>query len=212
MYRDDWLRRVQHRKDEADNRAIKLSGPKPLSIVVEPDTDDNSQEENDRAREAELLAYINHLPEALSALYEAERESYNDGPQQEQTQATIRVADALERMWLLLVNDFPDDRFPPNSREYIGQFRANRGAFHWALARRTNGWPGSMVVTMVGWSVLREMERIICDTVRALTRFSKYDLKNWNRRWERATFDSHRHSSGLMKSSVRWLRSFGVRY
>lgn len=215
IYRANWIERVQRRRNEADRQAIEYAGARTFAIALASETVGNDVEPvnfddelGSGAVEAALFAYIDHLPHALTTLYNAEWERLMDGPQQEQTLATMRVADVLERMWLIIIRDYPNDRFAPNPQERISKFRADRGSFHWDLARQDNGWPGSIVTTMVGWSVLRDMERVIEDTVRALTRFSEYDLPSWENRWSRATFDSRRGHPGIVERIVRLFAKF----
>ena len=176
-----WIERVNGRRLAADKAAADvMSGA--TNGATENQTAQEEQEHS-HASEAALLSYIKHLPDSLRSLYLSEREAFDEGAQQEQTMATMRVADVLESQWLMLVDSYPADRFPPNPREYISRYRHERGEFHLALARRSDGWPGSMTTTFVGWAVLGDLEKMIEDTVSAIVRDESFDIESWTRRW-----------------------------
>lgn len=175
--RDKWIERVNRRREDADKTAAGASNSRAKN------QDDNVDDLSSNAREIALISYINHLPDSLRSVYLSERNSLHDGAQQEQTMATMRIADVLESYWLTLVGGYPADRFPPSPREYISRYRYERGEFHWSLARKSEGWPGSMTMTFVGWAVLGDLEKMIEDTVSAIVPDEVFDIDNWTRCW-----------------------------
>jgi hypothetical protein len=126
----------------------------------------------------------------FAAAHVAEQEKLGTGITSDMVQATARIADAVEQMWLYLSRWYPPGHFGDDAARYISAFRAERTNFHWALANVGGVRPGTMVRPMVAWSVIRDMERNVEATVIALTRFDeKSDLGKWLTRWRRASCD-----------------------
>lgn len=125
-YRDEWLIRVKRRRDAADELVVSLAIVESQAVLIESKKGMNS---------AALKAFIAHLPNALRSLYESEQTNFDTGITGGMVQAISRISDALEKTWLLLVEDYPVAHFGENHHhQYISAYRAGRGDFHWALA------------------------------------------------------------------------------
>lgn len=174
-YRDEWIARVRRRREAADERVVAL---------IVPEMGPNGSKKG--LQPAALKAYVNHLPTALGEVYSAEQTNFDTGVTVEMMQATIRIADVLERMWLLLVEDYPSHRFGGSHDQHISSFRADRAEFHYSLARPTEEDAGSLSRVTVGMGIVADLERIIEQTVSARFQHEEFDLLDWIGRWRRA--------------------------
>lgn len=182
-YRDEWLARVERRRDLADE--IRVAKAVAAQLPTEPEVAAGASWEAPAS--AILRAYIDHLPGALAAAYEAEREEFDSGVTARMVQVNARIADAVEQMWLYLAKWFPPGHFGKDHAQYISDYRGERAVFHWSTAHVGEGPHGTMMRVIVAAEIVASLEDFVKETVFALTRFDfDFDGTRWVTRWEKA--------------------------
>lgn len=196
-YRDEWVARVQRRRDLADEIRVSRAVAAQLPSV---DENPNANSWEMPSRHA-LIAYIQHLPGALAAAYEAEQEEFDSGVTSRMVHAMVRIADTLEQMWIYLAQWYPPKHFGKDPAQYIADYRAERANFHWAIAHVGGEQQGTIIRPIVASSITSSMDKCIEETVFALTRFDfEFDGSDWERRWQLAASGSEEKSiTGIWK-------------
>lgn len=209
-YRQEWITRVARRRSAADEIAIAKAVLREM-----PTEDELSDAEWEMPSMAALFAYINHLPGALAAAYEAEQEEFDSGVTVRMIQGAARIADVLEQIWLHLAKWYPPSHFGKDAGQYISDLRSERARFHWAVSEVGGQDQGTMVRPMVMMSVVASLEDCVETTVMALIRFEEtIDASDWSRRWNSVTsfqqeadgnYEPEQQRQPLLKF-LRWFR------
>jgi hypothetical protein len=130
-HRDDWLPRVQRRRDKADEIAASAMSGEAAS-VLEP----QSEAQWLRPNEVSYQAFVRHLPDALAAAYKAARHLWDSGVSLAMIDGSELVTDTLERLWLGLSNWFPTTHFGSPPAQYIATYLAERRTWHYWPMRK----------------------------------------------------------------------------
>jgi hypothetical protein len=130
-YRDDWLERVQRRRDLADEiAALKQAGAAGTRV---PTTSDEAVELLVPADDA-LLSYVSTLPAILATAYAKAQPRWHTGITPEMSEATSEVIDVLQQVWVHLASWFPPNHFGAKpAAEYFNDYIALRFAWQRAL-------------------------------------------------------------------------------
>jgi len=128
IYRDEWLRRVKERREQADKIIVeRLAGMRSQTANT-----GNAVEWTSPPIEL-LSAYIHALPDILRHTYAESRDLETADPQ-ELVHALRLVTSVVEQSWVHLATWFAPDHFggrPAN--EFFSRYRADRNLWHNAL-------------------------------------------------------------------------------
>jgi hypothetical protein len=186
-YRDDWLERVENRREEADKIASERMGG--VQSTAEPGANWT------RPPQAMLNAYIEHLPELLKAAFAKARSEWDKGTTARVRNATSETIDILQRVLVYLANWYPPGHFEDKPAEvYFSEFIASRYAWHRALNTPDEaGSGGTIAGVLAGGGALDDVLTAVADVVAAQAP-GEFDFKSWRARWEKAEGSPERES------------------
>jgi hypothetical protein len=189
-YRDEWVKRVKSRWEEADKIAVGRMSGEPLASVdtsTSAKVDSAADTEWKRPAEEMLEAYIRHLPDLRHAAYEKARPEWDSGVNSRMKIATRNVIDIFERVLVHLASWYPPRHFGGKAPDrYFSEFTANRTFWHLdALSPRGRSGHGTGLALDVAGYVLSDLERAIVEMVFALG-FIAFRDPTWRERWEEA--------------------------
>jgi hypothetical protein len=184
-YRDGWVARVAELKRKADEILLQ----KQIGVI---DAASRAPKEWQQPGEIEMAAYIESLPDTMQRAYELAQPEWN-GANLVKAQATYQVIRVAEKLWIGLSAWYPTNHFEEKpAEEYIFQYVAGRFDLRHALMEP--GGPrtgGTMMIPMVAYGVLLDVQTLIVLTVRMMVGFSplasKIDLDAWQERFQKAT-------------------------
>jgi hypothetical protein len=184
-YRDEWIARVAELKKSADEILLQ----KQIGII---DVAGRTPKEWEQPGIIEMAAYIEGLPNTMQRAYELAQPEW-DGANFVKAQATYQVIRVAEKLWIGLAAWYPANHFEGiSAEEYIFQYITDRFDLRHALMEpggKRSG--GSMMIPMIGYGVLLDVQALIVMTVRMMVGFSalysKIDLENWEKRFREAT-------------------------
>jgi hypothetical protein len=191
-YRDEWVKRVKSRWEEADKIAIGRMSGEPLASAgtsMGAKVDSSADTEWKRPAEEMLHAYIRHLPDLRRAAYEKARPEWDSGVNSRMKIATRNVTDIFERVLVYLANWYPPRHFGGKASDrYFSEFTANRTFWHLdALSPRGRGGHGTGLALDVAGYVLSDLESGIVEMVFALAwAFIASDDPTWRESWKEA--------------------------
>jgi hypothetical protein len=175
QYRDEWVARAAELKRKADEILLQ----KQVGVI-------------DVAGDIEMAAYIESLPDTMQRAYELAMPEWN-GANLVKAQATYQVIRVAEKLWIGLAAWYPTNHFGGKpAEEFIFQYIADRYALRHALMEpggvRSGG---TMMIPMIAYGVLLDVQAIILMAVRMMVNFStlcsKVDLEVWEKRFSEAT-------------------------
>jgi hypothetical protein len=132
---------------------------------------------------------VRNLPEMKAVAHASSSQGWSSGVTLDMREASYDMIDFLEFAWLRLAEFYPRNHFgAPNASDYIESHIRARFAFHWA--KHEPGGPGSggtIASVLTGLDVIRDLESLLEDTIRALFFDNEHlDLEEWLRRWKAA--------------------------
>ena len=178
QYRDDWLERVAQRRAKADELAVASMGRSSISS----ESSAWSPPPN-----AQLVAYINHLPALRRAAYENARPEWDSGVTAQMRGATSEVIDILERVLNYLSAWYPPDHFGSGgAKKHFNDYVASRYLWHRSLHDPEGpGSGGTIVGVLAAGGVMEDLSRAVGEMVEALS-VGEIDLIKWQRSWRSA--------------------------
>jgi hypothetical protein len=184
-YRDDWLRRVEFRRSEAD----KVAATSMAGLQLLPATTLSEAARLEIPSEQALCAYVEGLPVTLGKAYERAQDLWDTGVTANMLQGNYDVIDVTEKIWSHLATWFPEKHFGNRpADQYFSEFVSQR--FEWYRAVNEPGGVGTggtIIGVMAGGSVRRDVEEAIEDTVRGLlSDVDQFSFRNWQKRWRGA--------------------------
>lgn len=181
-YRDDWLTRVNKRRDLADELAIKKQvGEETLSEQVE--TFMELPIKHTKFNEP-LLKYIDSLPYLNAALLRQAQSKWDTGVTATMVQANYDYIDSLRGILIAIARYYSPKQFGNQTpQEYFSDVIASR--FQWYRTILEPHGPGGTIVNVIcSGSVLEDTEHMIEDMVRALAGHdNEFNWENWLKRW-----------------------------
>ncbi|MBI3704347.1 MAG: HNH endonuclease [Rhizobiales bacterium] len=194
-YRDDWIERVQNRRQEADVLAITAMGS--AGVVAR-----KIEGEWSAPPLALLTAYVDHLPELRRAAYENAQHDWDTGATVPMRRATADIIDILERVLVYMANWYPEDHFSERgSAAYFSEFIAGRYHWHRALFEPTGpGSGGTLAGLLAAGGALTDVENAVEQMVEGLTA-GDVDLIKWRQAWKEA---GERQLSFFERLGERW--------
>lgn len=183
--RDDWVRRVEERRDKADEIAASaMSGFSASASEI----DNGEEAEWYRPNEDSFKAYVEHLPEAAAAAYRAARPLWENGGGLASIDGSNLVIETLQRLWLGLSRWYEPRHFGPSAATYIETYLDQRRDWHRALVYIDKTAIGSSFGIIAAEGTMRDAESMIVETVRAVAYLlPDFDLGEWEARWAKAT-------------------------
>ncbi|OQY01112.1 MAG: hypothetical protein B6I26_05815 [Desulfobacteraceae bacterium 4572_130] len=177
-YRDEWLLRVQQRRDEADRFAIsKMAGAELMLTPTESEIPPRSS----------LYTYLDSIPEVKKALGVKAQPEWDSGVTARMNQASYDYIDGIQGVLVGLSKFYTKEAFDNQEpHEFFSEIISSR--FRWHRSHLEPNGPGSggtIVGTMCGGSVMSDVESMVEDMVSSLTGYSdEYSWKHWKRRWD----------------------------
>jgi hypothetical protein len=189
-YRDEWVRRVQYRRDEADRLFISVSANAETASPVHPRPSVTRPEVPPRDG---LVARLTTLPILLSAAYAAARPRWDSGVTSEMMGGSYQVVEVLELILVGLARYYPDQHFDVNDpREYFSELIASRFRWHrYHNSTEGSGWSGTIVGPLAAGDVIADMQTMVEDMVMSLTILGagpddQFDFEQWKAAWRKA--------------------------
>jgi hypothetical protein len=185
QYRDEWIARVAANKQKAD--AVLLQ--KQIGVI---DAAGKTSKEWQQPGDIEMTAYIESLPDTMQRAYELAMPEWNRA-NLIKAQATYQVIRVAEKLWIGLAAWYPPSHFGEMPAEtFIFQYISGRFDLRHALMEPSGPRSGgTMMIPMVAYGVLLDVQALIVMTVRMMVSFSslcsKIDLEAWQKRFRDAT-------------------------
>lgn len=180
-YRDDWIRRVQLRRDRSDElAAIASSGS---TTTADQAVDDTPHAPN----VLRMRLFVGHLPDAVAAAYKAASPQWA-GSNLQMIDGTQLVIDTLMRLWIPLAEWFPPNHFGRPAEEYLEAYVDERWKWHYALSF-AGGDPqaSSSFALSATQGTMVDLESLIHQTVSAIAPYLEdFDLDAWESSWDEA--------------------------
>jgi hypothetical protein len=175
VHRDNWIRRVQERRERADQIAVDR-----MTRVGE------TEGQRGPAPGAALLPYVESLPAALQKAYELACPRWEEGSMADSRQATYDVIDVVERILVHLAAWCPPRHFGREAAEhFFSQHVTSRFLWRRGLAEAVDG--GNITVQLAAAAVLDDVERDVASLVQALIEEDHpEEWALWSKRWAAA--------------------------
>jgi hypothetical protein len=185
QYRDEWVARVADLKRKADEILLQ----KQIGVI---DAAGKAAKEWQQPGEIEMAAYIESVPDTMQRAYDFAMPDWNRA-NMTKAQATYQVIRVAEKLWVGLAAWYPPNHFGEMPTEdFIFQYITDRFDLRHALMEP--GGPrsgGTMMIPMIGYGVLLDVQALVVMTVRMMVGFSalcsKIDLESWQKRFRKAT-------------------------
>jgi hypothetical protein len=182
-FRDDWHRRVEARREDADKIALaRQAGPRHR----QPGTPTRRDALPDSAK---LTNYIRTLPAVRKDIYSRSKPKWDSGNTPQMKRGSYDVIDVVEQILVTLATWYPPGHFGGlEPQDYINAVPASRFTWHRAhLEPNGMGAGGPMIGTMVGGCVMDDLERMVLDVVSSLAmHLDDFDFTRWKQEWDSA--------------------------
>jgi len=184
-FRDEWLARVVDLKKKADEILLQRQ----VGVI---DAAGKAPKEWQQPGEIEMAAYIESLPDTMTRAYDLAMPDWNRA-NMTKAQASYQVIRVAEKLWIGLAAWYPANHFGgAQAEEFIFEYITGRFDLRHALMEP--GGPrsgGTMMIPMIAYGVLLDVQALIVMTVRMMVNFSslcsKIDLRTWENRFREAT-------------------------
>jgi hypothetical protein len=180
-HRDEWLRRVQNRRDEADRIAIRITagssyGQKEIATL-----------EYSEERERAILEYIYALPALRRELMKEAQEEWDSGVTARMVNASYNYIDALEAILVKLAKFYPAGNFGKSDlHQYFSEQISSRFSWHRNIAEPYGpGTGGTIINVIVTTNVTSDVEKMVEDMTFSLVGYNdQFDWKKWSEDWK----------------------------
>ena len=176
-YRNEWIDRVRLRRNNTDEKAIKMQvGEQPSKSLPE----------HTKLKDPPI-AYVNALPAFKSALLAQTRPKWDTGSTLTMVQAFNDYIDSITGILVTLSNYYSTKQFGNHSpEEYFSEIISSRFRWHRIIAEPHGpGTGGTIVSVIVGRSVMADLEKMVEDMVSALIGYDdSFDWDSWVKRWQ----------------------------
>ena len=181
-YRNEWLERVQSRRDEADKIAIsKATGLSPSTRTIEPLL--YSEEKMKAIRE-----YVSLLPELRKELITKAQEEWDSGVTTRMVDASYKYIDALQGILVQLAGFYPEGNFGKvDLHEFFSEQISLRFLWHRTISEPDGpGTGGTIVNVMVSNNVVEDVEKMVEDMALSLAGYDdSFKWEEWSKLWNR---------------------------
>jgi hypothetical protein len=153
--RDDWVRRVQLRRDKADELVVQHLAGTPPSKSETKDWDIPSS--------AKITGLLNALPSIRKAAIAGALPLWNTGTTSEMREGSYDAIDLLESAWLRLAEFYPPRQFGGRPADhYFSDFVSARFEWHRKICEpRGPGSSGTIIHVTAGGGVLDDVAKAI---------------------------------------------------
>jgi hypothetical protein len=182
-YRDDWIARVQKRRDTADEIASAHQTPSVRDRIIEPTQRETLPDP------AKTINYIQILPAIRRDIYSRSQQKWDTGVTSTMNQGCYDVIDVMEQLLVALADWYLPNHFDGlTPSDYMNAMTASRFTWHRAhLEPNGIGTGGTMIGTMVGGYVMEDLERMVVDIVSSLgMQIEDFEFDAWKQKWEAA--------------------------
>lgn len=183
-YRNEWIARVQKRRDLADEMAVNRQvGGSSLSELVDAE---KLPALNHEDLKEPPLNYINALPEFKAALRAQAQPKWDTGVTATMVQANYDYIDSLTGVLVTLAKHISPKQFEGmNPEEYFSEIISSRFRWHRTINEPHGpGTGGTIVNVLVGSGVMADVEKMVEDLVMGLVGYdNSFDWRNWPKRW-----------------------------
>jgi len=181
-YRDDWSKRLQERRNEADKIAAAAQGGDPQSAT--------SPIRRESVPDPRRIAnYIRTLPAVLRDIYSRSKPKWDSGNTPRMNEGSRDVIDVLEQVLITLADTYPPQHFGGrSSRDYMNAMTAARYIWHRAhLEPNGVGTGGTIIRTITGGCVMADLEEMVDEIVASLSEhLPDFDFESWRNEWNSA--------------------------
>ena len=188
-YRNEWVRRVRERREQADKIAIQEMTQKP----VRPD---KTSWEWEPPTPRLLAVYISGLPDVLKHAYQEGAKIW-DAPGAENRGRVIGlrlVIEVIEQSWVQLGPWFSPYHFGGEpARDYFSRYLADRNVWNRSLVEAKEfGYKARVGTVETLERTLDDAQEAVAETVRALGSvfLEEFDYNNWLKRWNNSIVPS----------------------
>lgn len=183
-YRDEWLLRVESRRNISDEMAVSRQvGEMSLSQQAE---EAPSREFHHTQLKEPPMDYINSLPEFKAALLDQAQPKWDTGVTATMVQANYDYIDSLRGILVTLAGYYSAKQFGKQSpQEYFSEIISSRFKWHRTISEPDGpGTGGTIVNVTCGGSVMEDVERMVEDMVMGLVGYDdSFDWRGWPKRW-----------------------------
>jgi hypothetical protein len=178
-YREDWLQRVESRRNAADHiAAAHQSAPAPARPA---------QRRDGLPDPKRVANYIRTLPAIRRDIYDRSKELWDSGVTPKMKQGNNDVIDVLEQILATLVSFYPAGHFDNQEpHDYINAITASRYMWHWSRLE-PNGprTRGTIVGPIAGGCVIDDLEHMVLELVSELSEcLDDFEYDHWKKEWD----------------------------
>jgi hypothetical protein len=178
-YWNDWVTRVNGRRDKAD----QIAAAHQLAPIISKPADRRDEIPDP----AKVVNYILTLPAIRQDVYGRARKLWNTGVTPKMKQGNYDVIDMLEHILASLVGFYPQGHFDGREpREYMNEITASLFSWHWARLEPNGPRTGGTIIgPIAGGCVIEDLERMVVEIVSELgTHLENFDYDRWKREWD----------------------------
>lgn len=178
-YRDEWLNRVDTRREKADELAISRQVEKAIPKA-------NASFPAGNVPRDTPLSYINSLPVFRSELRKQAQVEWDSGVTSRMVIASYNYIDALQGILMALAQYYSPKQFGDKSpQEFFSEAIAARFAWHRAHAEPSGPGTGGTIINIVcSGNVVTDVERMVEEFAMSLAGYDdRFDWKGWPERW-----------------------------
>jgi len=184
-YRDEWLERVNLRRNLVDEMAVKRQ-VSDVSLSQQIEEISESHIQHTQLKDPPM-DYINSLPDFKAALLLQAQPKWDTGVTATMVQANYDYIDSITGILVTLANYYSPKQFGNQTpQKYFSEIIASRFQWHRAIAEPDGpGTGGTIVNVTCGGSVIADVEKMVEDMVMALVGYDdEFDWKGWPKRWQ----------------------------
>ncbi len=189
-YRNEWLERVQKRKEKADDIAsIQSVTGSTENIVVENVLDDEFKDYKVYENPNILSEYLIKINIIKKAQLQIAQTKWDTGITGTMNQGNYDMVDFYEEVLVELSNFYPKGHFDKKApKEYFREIISSRFSLHYNILEPDGaGNNGTIVSTLAGGNVMEDLKQLILNMVGALMfghiNEQTFDYNKWKKEW-----------------------------
>lgn len=190
LYRNDWLKRVKIRKEEADKIASIQAVVGSTETVIVNEVNDEDYLNYKTYDDPNLLKdYLDKILIIHNAQLTIAQTKWNTGVTATMNQGSYDMTDFYEEVLIELSAFYPKGHFNNlTPKKYFSDFISSRFLWHrFVLEPHGVGTGGTIVSTITGGKVMNDLKNMVVDMVNSLL-FSneideQIDLNKWREEW-----------------------------
>lgn len=188
-FRQDWLNRVQKRKERADEIAsIQSVTDTEIDTIENSKNDDflNYKVHNDSKVLEDYMQKIKIIKNAQLIIAHTK---WDTGITSTMNQGSYDMVDFYEEVLIELATFYPKGHFDKKTpKAYFSELISSRFSWHWHVLEPDGvGKNGTIVSTLAGGRVMNDLQNMIVDMISALSFsyniYDKINFKKWKKEW-----------------------------